>query len=113
MSVGRSIKICMVSFAAVVATMTAAFADDQSPVAQPAVISQASAAPADQGNLVVASLEQDGLHQDSRWPLFANCINNTASPDEFTACLRNAFLADSTGTELALLHPTKVAELAR
>jgi hypothetical protein len=113
MSVGRNFKFYMVSLAAVVVSGTAAFADEQSPVVQPAVISQASVTPAVQANLVVAGLEQDGLHQDSRWPLFANCINNTGSPDEFTACLRTAFLADSTGTELALLHSTKVAALGR
>ena len=45
----------------------------------------------------------DGLHADPRWPNFANCINNTGSRAQFEACLRSAFMKDSTGTEASLL----------
>jgi len=43
------------------------------------------------------------LHADPRWPLMANCVNNTATPAAFQSCLRSAFLSDATGQTAALL----------
>ena len=113
MSGGCNFKSSMIALSATFAIATGASAESQSQPA-PAVFGQpavSQAAPSSQ--IVIASLEQDGLHQDARWPLFSNCVNNTASQDEFLTCLRSAFMTDSTGTELALLHPTKVAGLPR
>ena len=43
------------------------------------------------------------LHADPRWPLMANCVNNTATPAAFQSCLQSAFLSDATGQTSALL----------
>jgi hypothetical protein len=59
-----------------------------------------STAPIGQAKAPVA----DPLHADTRWPLFANCINNTATPDAFQACLQMAFLGTGPNDQvLALL----------
>ena len=39
----------------------------------------------------VPVLRTNELRADPRWPLFKGCIENTATPDAFRACLQNAF----------------------
>jgi hypothetical protein len=84
------------------------------PANQQAVVQPEANAPASITPTRLASVEvvppaatpavKDPLHADPHWPLFANCINNTATPDEFNACLQMAFTGvGPTGQVLALL----------
>jgi hypothetical protein len=84
---------------------------DQPPVVQ---LGLEASAPASVAPTQLASVEvvppaaapavKDPLHADPRWPLFANCINNTATPDDFNACLQMAFTGvGPTDKVLALL----------
>jgi hypothetical protein len=80
-----------------IAGFTNAFAEDVTPVAvkstieTPAVNTQvASLATATPISNVKSSA--DPLHADPNWPLFSNCINNTATPAAFQGCLQMAFM---------------------
>ncbi len=80
----------MVTACMLIAGSTNTFADETAattPAANTQVASVTTAAPTSD---VKASV--DPLHADARWPLFSNCINNTATPDAFQACLQMAFL---------------------
>jgi len=61
--------------------------DTSTPVANTQIAAITTAAPV--GDTVKTT---DPLHADARWPLFANCINNTATPDAFQGCLQMAFM---------------------
>ena len=97
MSVGRFLKYSFVAAAAVLGATTSVYAADPA-VQQPVAFEQPDT------QLASAVQPQDGLHKDKRWPKFAECINNTGTQDEFVSCLRTAFLADGTGTQVALLQ---------
>lgn len=85
----------MVTACMLIAGSTNAFAEDAAPVgANPA----APAANAQVAALTTAmpvdgtKAASDPLHADPNWPLFSNCINNTATPAAFQACLQMAFM---------------------
>lgn len=106
MSVGHNVKFLVVALSVTFGAATGAYSED-AVKAQPAAFSQAAApeaAPAAKLADAVAVPSNDGLHSDKRWPQMADCINNTASQDQFVSCLRTAFLADGTGAEVALLQ---------
>ena len=46
----------------------------------------------------VPLLRTNELRADPRWPLLKGCIENTATPDAFRACLQNVF-ADEMAAE--------------
>jgi hypothetical protein len=47
---------------------------------------------------LVPLLKTNELRADPRWPLFKGCIEKTATPDAFRACLENVF-ADEMAVE--------------
>jgi len=54
--------------------------------------------------VVSRQVNADPLHADPHWPLFKNCIDNTANRGAFDACLQMAFLGGSPDSQtLALL----------
>lgn len=88
------------------AVSTGVFADNATPAAaQPSVeAAPVQVALANPQAPVLEATATDPLHSDVRWPLFKNCIDNTATPAAFEACLQMAFLnAEPDGQVLALL----------
>lgn len=79
------------------ATSTSSFAGDETQAVASPAVSQAA-------NMQVASVNPvslpatqavasaDPLHSDARWPLFKNCIDNTATQAAFQGCLQMAFM---------------------
>ena len=45
----------------------------------------------------VQLLRTNELRADPRWPQLKGCIDNTATPDAFRACLQNVFGDEMTG----------------
>jgi hypothetical protein len=94
----------------ILAGTSLALAQDAAPTVdpKPAAEAQPSVAPTQvaslAGTTVAATVRAtDPLHLDPNWPLFQNCIDNTATPAAFQGCLQLAFLGTGPSDKVVAL----------